>query len=192
MCFSQILLPCSMKILWELYFVDWRLFVFQGNKFVQFKVTEIAALLFRDISLNSISDNVLVYVWYIKSWFLYWTEVLKFCSILFCFVFFFCGNFFLADRGQSAKIKTLLHATWYLIYFSQSCTSNWLDSGLNWFQKSACLGFIIQMHEVILNQRGFHKVVHYHLYSHMYWLCACFKNWGSMLINHCRLFQNWG
>ena len=31
-------LPCSMKILWEFYFADWRFFVVCGNKFLRFEM----------------------------------------------------------------------------------------------------------------------------------------------------------
>ena len=35
-------IPCSMKILQEFYFADWRFFVVCGNKFLQFEKTEIS------------------------------------------------------------------------------------------------------------------------------------------------------
>ena len=35
-------LPCSMKILREFYFADWRFFVVCGNKFWRFEMTEIS------------------------------------------------------------------------------------------------------------------------------------------------------
>ena len=35
-------LPCSMKILREFYFADWRFFVVCGNKFLRFEITEIS------------------------------------------------------------------------------------------------------------------------------------------------------
>ena len=35
-------LPCSMKILREFYFADWRFFVVCGNKFLRFEMTEIS------------------------------------------------------------------------------------------------------------------------------------------------------
>ena len=34
--------PCSMKILREFYFADWRFFVVCGNKFLRFEMTEIS------------------------------------------------------------------------------------------------------------------------------------------------------
>ena len=34
--------PCSMKILQEFYFADWRLFMVCGNKFLRFEMTEIS------------------------------------------------------------------------------------------------------------------------------------------------------
>lgn len=40
---QQVTLPCSMNILWQVYFADMRLFVFCGNKFLLFKVIEISA-----------------------------------------------------------------------------------------------------------------------------------------------------
>ena len=36
-------LPCSMKILREFYFADWRFFVVCGNKFLRFEMAEISA-----------------------------------------------------------------------------------------------------------------------------------------------------
>ena len=36
-------LPCSMKILWEFYFADWRTFVVCGNKLLRFEMTVISA-----------------------------------------------------------------------------------------------------------------------------------------------------
>ena len=36
-------LPCSMKILREFYFADWRFFVVCKNKFLRFEMTEISA-----------------------------------------------------------------------------------------------------------------------------------------------------
>ena len=35
-------IPCSMKILGEFYFADWRFFVVCGNKFLRFEMTEIS------------------------------------------------------------------------------------------------------------------------------------------------------
>ena len=35
-------IPCSMKILREFYFADWRFFVVCGNKFLRFEMTEIS------------------------------------------------------------------------------------------------------------------------------------------------------
>ena len=37
------IIPCSMKILREFYFADWRFLVVCGNKFLRFKMTEISA-----------------------------------------------------------------------------------------------------------------------------------------------------
>ena len=123
-------LPCSVKILREFYFADWRFFGglrkqilavrdawnFWWELILRFSVQVAEYLSGRNLNMV-FSTFILRFTSPLKAEFLIWLKGFNFCGVLF-WGFFFLRELIFADRGQSAKFAKIRTRKIFMLYGS--------------------------------------------------------------------------